>query len=432
MPQKRKKKNNTAQQKVMQAQHRNEHIRRLRNIFVQLNDLPFYSLLSKQAVEKVYAFRGAPMRVIAAGGCNIPKGVIEAIEYHVKVLLNTTSLELFENGPSISFSDYYYIGMTLDVFLMDDAPFLKECSPNFDLSKAGPDTRKFLEYQKKRNSYFVERLSSTLDLFAHVFGDLSQKLYYIFLESDIYLKDKNDFRRYTYIEINAFTPARKPITIDGITRPAIQVCWKTNTYQAELKFTAKQLALQDEYPADTLFEVYIQPHALNRLSERIDSISPGIMHFDMVSSLAVPAVRREKNGDFLFEFHIFNLKAGYFRATMIDRTILIRTFLFLTNSGTPEGRRLEKLTGLQMLDKKYLAIDRLSALIHSDVWENEEVSALFRQAGCGSLLDLCPKLKESSFWEHPEQNIEIADRMLEYMQKGREASLGIEEYREEE
>ena len=77
----------------------------------------------------------------------------------------------------------------------------------------------------------------------------------------------------------------------------------------------------------------------------------------------------------------------------IEGVIVVRTFLFVTNNGTPEGQLLEKNTGLQKLDKKYLAIDKLSTFMTSDLDKNEEVLRIFKASGCQCLLDLYEKMK---------------------------------------
>ena len=81
-------------------------------------------------------------------------------------------------------------------------------------------------------------------------------------------------------------------------------------------------------------------------------------------------------------------KIGYFVANIVDGCVFIRTFLFITNTGTPEGKRLEKLTGLKKLDKKYLAIDRMSTFMNSDLAENPEIQKLLANSNCQSVIDL--------------------------------------------
>jgi hypothetical protein len=52
------------------------------------------------------------------------------------------------------------------------------------------------------------------------------------------------------------------------------------------------------------------------------------------------------------------------------------------------------MTGLGKLDKKYLAIDKLSAFMSSDIRSNESVMQLLRKSGCECLLDLHQNLKK--------------------------------------
>jgi len=109
--------------------------------------------------------------------------------------------------------------------------------------------------------------------------------------------------------------------------------------------------------------------------------------------LLQPVLGRDNNNNLLIEFRFFDTKAGYFRADIVDGIVLIRTFLFITNNGTPEGQLLEKNTGLQKLDKKYLAIDKLSTFMTSDLDKNDEVRHIFKTSGCQCLLDLYEKMK---------------------------------------
>jgi len=149
----------------------------------------------------------------------------------------------------------------------------------------------------------------------------------------------------------------------------------------------------NQHIAELPLKVYIQSHAINRLFERIDCFWIGAVYFNLYFSLASPKIEYDINKTLLIEFRIFNVKAGYFRADIVDGIILIRTFLFVTNNGTPEGMLLESNTGLQKLDKKYLAIDKLSTFVNSDLDKNEEVQQLFINSGCQCLFNFYSEMK---------------------------------------
>ncbi len=83
----------------------------------------------------------------------------------------------------------------------------------------------------------------------------------------------------------------------------------------------------------------------------------------------------------MIEYRYAGKKAGYFRVDIIEGVLLVRTFLFIPNNITPEGQLLEKNTGLQKLDKKYLAIRILD------------------KSGCNSLIELYKKIEGTTTHE---------------------------------
>ena len=60
-------------------------------------------------------------------------------------------------------------------------------------------------------------------------------------------------------------------------------------------------------------DVYIQSHALQRLSERIDCFPTGSVYYNMFISLKFPKVFYDLNHNILIEYRFFETKAGYFR-----------------------------------------------------------------------------------------------------------------------
>jgi len=75
--------------------------------------------------------------------------------------------------------------------------------------------------------------------------------------------------------------------------------------------------------------------------------------------------------------------------------IIIRSFLFLTNNGTPEGNSISELTKLAPLDKKYLGMDTLMGFASYEFSSDSELSELFKQAGCEDLLQVDDLIKFS-------------------------------------
>nr|WP_319998734.1 hypothetical protein [uncultured Draconibacterium sp.] len=134
-------------------------------------------------------------------------------------------------------------------------------------------------------------------------------------------------------------------------------------------------------------KVYIQKHAITRIKERL-----GIHFWHMSYSLVVIAmcnkpIEIETSKSFLFPVTYGKIKVGYLKAELTGNKLVILTFLFLTNNGTPEGQKLNNI-GLEKEDKKYLGIDKLDIFINSDIKNDERLTQLFKSADCGDLFKL--------------------------------------------
>ncbi|MEH6309104.1 hypothetical protein RYH73_25865 [Olivibacter sp. CPCC 100613] len=101
---------------------------------------------------------------------------------------------------------------------------------------------------------------------------------------------------------------------------------------------------------------------------------------------------RYYEGRSLLECYIGKHKVGYFVITPHDGKWVVRTFLFLTNDGTPEGRKLADLTDWQRMDRKYLMVDRMDAFLAYNISGDAGLRKLFVKAGCGSLLRFAEEL----------------------------------------
>lgn len=180
---------------------------------------------------------------------------------------------------------------------------------------------------------------------------------------------------------------RYKIPIKEISREVIQLCW--SDYNGDLMLLKEKpskygLKTQD----DQELKVCIQKHALDRLEDRIGVVT-GMMHFSVyVSMKGNHTINHPQGSSSLVEYQIHGKKLGYLVCSVHDEKIIIRTFLFLTNDGTPEGKKLFELSKLELLDKQYLGIDTLEGFIKFEIAEDPVLKELFTQTGCESLLNL--------------------------------------------
>ena len=144
-------------------------------------------------------------------------------------------------------------------------------------------------------------------------------------------------------------------------------------------------------------DMYIQSHALHRFDERTRGLSHvDILRISLNYSLMDPTIVEYKDGKGLLAFTHGNRKFGYFVFTIIDDMLVIRTFLFLTNSGTPEGKKIDKLLGIRKIDKQYLELDTAYTFLHTDLLNSPWLCDLLVEAGCEQICDMATDSMEDN------------------------------------
>lgn len=133
--------------------------------------------------------------------------------------------------------------------------------------------------------------------------------------------------------------------------------------------------------------VYIQSHALEKLYERLDCFenSKSLIYDYLWWSILNAKVIKSTNGEYLIEYWFNCHKLGYLITTINDGVAIVRTFLFITMDGTPEGLLLHKKLGIRRYDKEHLNLDKLRTYLMTDIQEDTELRNIFEECGCGHL-----------------------------------------------
>ena len=367
-------------QKHLAAQYRSKFFRKLKHVIDEFGGNDIYPLIPQKVLDDIYLCRSTPFKYVIAVGSNVPsniyndaKAILPNMLRHYKVMLQPKLYEM-------TLFDYFTVNFTIFTF------YTRLKDTDFNNANRVKEALHDLVNDNATNQKANEDTYLVLQSFGFGQCDLRKCLYWY--KHDYHLPKSFPAESENIIYINTIIPENITIEIDGIQRPAIRLGWAFPYTGAEW-LSIKPSALNFKGPlAEMPVKVYIQSHALNRLAERIDCFETGMVQYNMYSSLVEPKIFYDNNNNILIEYKFFNAKAGYFRADLINGIILIRTFLFITNNGTPEGQLLEKNTGLQKLDKKYLAIDKLSTFMSSDIGNNEEVRNILKSSGCQSLLVL--------------------------------------------
>ncbi len=235
------------------------------------------------------------------------------------------------------------------------------------------------------------RIFKVLRVSAFWYNDICKSLYWLEYEVTGINNARMGIQHLAYVHVHI--PQSYPVKINGKIRPAFLLEQVPPESGPEpVSILPSVLNIKSPF-AEIPMKVYIQKHAIQRLKERIDSIKTGYAQYFMYRSFDEPKVFYDTHNNLLVEYRIIGKKAGYFRVDIVEGIVVIRTFLFITNNDTPEGQLLEKNTGLQKPDKKYLAMDKLSTFMTSDIGDNKELRKIIDEAGCHSLIELYETLK---------------------------------------
>ena len=136
------------------------------------------------------------------------------------------------------------------------------------------------------------------------------------------------------------------------------------------------------------YPLYVQSHAIRNLHERVPISDGGFVHDAMWQSLDSPKVTQNHKGEYLIEYWFFDYKLGYFVAEVVEQSILVTTFLFLTMQGTPEASALYERLRLRRPDIEQLGLDSLGNYLSTDLKKDSELVRIFETCGCGHLLKM--------------------------------------------
>ena len=404
MAQQKKKQSGFQLQAIAHAHHKNEFMLKLKYIMNYCCGGNIYSLIPQIFLEKIYAMRCQSLMVVAAEGHSIPVEVLNYMKRYLSASAKYETIVLPQGNLKITLDDYFTVCQTIFSLFHwiknDDFPNAEKVRSSARGLVIDNDTTKIVN----------DKFSGILDALGFWDSKIGSCLYWLKYELKVVTGGKPGL--HNIIQVFTHNPDSIQLKINGKVRPASRLSWAYASTGIEYTTIRPSVLKLKSSIANRPMKVYVQSHALIRLRERIDCVTTSILHLNMYESFKNPKVSYDNNKNLLIEYRIFGTKAGYFRIDVVKGIVAIRTFLFLTNNGTHESHLLWKNTGLQKLDKKYLALDRLSNFMSSDIGNNDQIRKIFKDADCQSLLELYEKINKVCT-KRPSQS--TSNLMLEYL-----------------
>lgn len=415
---KKDKKKNPQQVKAEQAQRKNLFWMKMKNVMYQVGCEEAYNMLPPDQKEVLYLARLRPITLECSPECGdrIKPQNLKRLNENLSVFLKgSIYTQVEDDGTERKISSY-------DLFKYLETLVIYKNSVDESIY---PDAKKFkdlLSYLEGKEVIALrnnarEKLEDTITKIGWYNSDVLTGVLFIrrkFIPQDAPAKQfLNDYNTYV---IENIKPEPTPFEIDGIKRNIYPVNVATkHVFGATI--TPEQLGFKgilQKMPLD----VYYQSHLIERLKERI-----GLFHefsyMAILHSLVATNIIHTEDGGFLLPFEIYKRRVGYLKATLHGDKLIIRTFLFITNNGTPEGKKLTSLIHVQKEDKKFLAIDKLQTFMESDLDTNEKIRSLFKEAGCGDLFKLKKEVEISELFKMKK----TADYVSNYLGLNDESAL---------
>lgn len=388
---KKEKKKSSQQLKQEELHQKNCYLRRIKAMMGIIGDESAYELLSPKGIEVLYFLRLRPVKLISSDDLKLKatKHDLDILNNQLNQLLRENFISLGPEKKQVCLYDFFCFTETLYLILRNNND---DYCLNPEVFKE--KLRGFSDdYAEIRVTAF-SKLTDCLDFLAWVYSRPIQYNIKIVLEPRKEAKSPFDRSAFYNNYIVSFEkPKTELMEIDGHKRTVFELgAYKENTL-IHFFLTPEQLGMTGILQKVPLY-VYIQSHAVDRIKERIGDSFICTSYVDIIMAILANKPSRSDDGGFLFPYFYLQKRLGYLKANLIENKIIIRTFLFLTNNGTPEGKKLATMLGVQKEDKKYLGIDKLSTFINSDIEANETLKQIFIKAGCSSLFEMKIHLKQ--------------------------------------
>ena len=408
-----KKANQYQQEKLRLAQYKKEYFRKIRLLLEAIGCADLYPLIPPNEKDKMFRLRLKGINVVPGNEGGIPKSLANLFGKSIKHTVKTKRLKVMDTDYEIDYLELETCGLALygcfgdetNKKVYNEVNFYKHLQP-------------FLHWFKNEARLYV-LLDTEASIICRLFSNLSAGVFWF----KIYNKkeSKKVMSRIT-VQFNFRNTARKIVHIDNQPRTVFEVAWGNSDGEYQEAFFEPKLS-ECKKVIESPLKVYVQLHALIRLDERLGNALCATTHMDIFYTFEQKMPYIYTDGKFYFDFYLLGAyKVGYLVGEIIEDDLVIRTFLFLTNNGTPESKKLNELTGFTKVDKNYLGIDKLSVFQNSDIASNEQLVELFTKAGCGSLFDINVNLSPNQNY-----NSKLSKTILNYLDTSQETITTIEE-----
>ncbi|MBN1576850.1 MAG: hypothetical protein JW913_09875 [Chitinispirillaceae bacterium] len=314
------------------------------------------------------------VRIRAEKESGIGNQIVAAVKKDLSNYLRSQKIDLDGSDEEFTMYDLITAGQTLwqAARCNTEEPKWKDV-----LGRLGPLIRHFEDREEFLHGKIIfDFLQGIIDIVSRL------DKYFIWFTMGMEYVGRNFATVYT---IHRQSCIRKKVAVDGRPRPAYRVgraLWvdgvKWAAVKGELLVPFCKADPGREYP------VFVQSHALERLKERLFPVPVDDILFDI--SFGLPEISRGPAEKLFFSVRRANCKLGYLLTDLIGDELIVRSFLFITNTGTDEGRKYNERLRVETYSKKYFGLDSLLTYISTDICVDPFFRSVLTDCGCEGLV----------------------------------------------
>jgi hypothetical protein len=376
----KKKPNQRNLDKINRAQQKNEYIRKIRKVLDAIGCLHVLALMPDDELDYLYDIRCRAINVSIDKGDVMTPAKLKWIRRLISAMLKRYEVQLIKDGKSVDLDTFFSAGITL-IWYGNSLEY--EAYPKAKEVKDALIPYALDKHYKNTAFIHLRHIASTTGL---MMSDITKRIYW----ATVNLNIDDDTTNVGFQMKWHSAPAEKFYArIKGESHLTYRLGMPE--YQKGPKWSSiadMHLKLPDcklQKPVD----VYIQAHALQRLCERNDCITREIVTSELIRSVDNAKMQYYPDPTrILIDFCLYGIKTGYLLASMAGNKLVIRTFLFITHNGSPEGEKLRRNARLKKDDIPFLELDRLSTFMTTELQENKHIKQYFAEAGMKSIFDL--------------------------------------------
>lgn len=323
-------------------------------------DPALFDEFTKNQKKQMMLVKFLPPKVIAKSGNSIPRQYIKIVQQEGYEYLKRTFVG--DKSIGLSYLDFSSMGMAFIMYFGSEAIVMEKEPDNKTSIAIGRQIDKYI------NAGINDNLMFNYCTYVHyILVGISKISIRIYGFDWKWKPVANSNRFAAHVLLTSSKAESINYLYNGAQRPAYRVFMGELVSDAPIYLKAPFNKIIKSSMHTYTVDLYIQNHALNRLKERLDTLSAFNRNIYLLHSLMTCNTIKLETGKFVFKFeNIAGQLLGYLPFTIIDRSLIVLSFIPLSSPAMPEGKLLCEALNTEKNDLVFLGMDKLSFYQNTD------------------------------------------------------------------